>query len=298
MIIALAAALSGLVIQDVAYRIPLRGPGGYESYLVDLEFEPNREKSISIHFMAGHRRVAWQQAPSVAEMDPKGEGRARIALHQPASLGVDRVIITDGETSDAVTIKTYEQKNSYIFPLAGNGLITQGPFNNGGHSARSTLFANDVIGLDTNYAPMLGEEETNENMAGFGMDVIAPADGTIVWTRTGIPDQVGGYDENSFKLPDGTSAFTGNAVVIDHGNGEFVTLMHMKKGSIVVKVGDKVVKGQKLGQLGNSGDSFGAHLHIQLQDGPIPGEANGLPIKFSDQGDRYLTRGQYISHGE
>ena len=53
----------------------------------------------------------------------------------------------------------------------------------------------------------------------------------------------------------------GNCVVIDHGNSEFSLLAHMQEGSVTVKVGDQVVAGQVIGKLGNSGSSFGPHLH-------------------------------------
>lgn len=41
---------------------------------------------------------------------------------------------------------------------------------------------------------------------------------------------------------------------------------HMQSGSLTVSLGDKVKRGQVLGLVGNTGQSFGAHLHFTIQD--------------------------------
>ena len=48
----------------------------------------------------------------------------------------------------------------------------------------------------------------------------------------------------------------GNMIRIDHGNGYQTRYLHLAHGSIAVKVGDKVNKGQTLGYMGNTGNSF------------------------------------------
>jgi murein DD-endopeptidase MepM/ murein hydrolase activator NlpD len=42
-------------------------------------------------------------------------------------------------------------------------------------------------------------------------------------------------------------------------------MAHLKKDSITVKRGDLVRRGQRLGLCGNSGNSSGPHLHLQVQ---------------------------------
>jgi murein DD-endopeptidase MepM/ murein hydrolase activator NlpD len=57
----------------------------------------------------------------------------------------------------------------------------------------------------------------------------------------------------------------GNTVRIDHGDG-FVTLYgHMEWNSLRVAVGDAVTAGTPLGAEGNTGRSFGCHLHFEVQ---------------------------------
>ncbi len=60
------------------------------------------------------------------------------------------------------------------------------------------------------------------------------------------------------------TASMGNYVIIDHGNGFKTRYMHMLKGSVKVRTGDVVKKGQVIGYMGNTGNSFGRHLHFDI----------------------------------
>jgi murein DD-endopeptidase MepM/ murein hydrolase activator NlpD len=52
---------------------------------------------------------------------------------------------------------------------------------------------------------------------------------------------------------------------------------HLKPGSVAVRVGDRVRQGQRLGLLGNSGNTDFPHLHFQLTNGASPAASDGLP---------------------
>ena len=54
-------------------------------------------------------------------------------------------------------------------------------------------------------------------------------------------------------------------MTIDHGNGIQTRYYHMKKGSLVVKNGQKVSRGQPIGQIGATGYVTGAHLHFEIR---------------------------------
>lgn len=72
-----------------------------------------------------------------------------------------------------------------------------------------------------------------------------------------------------FSIADGKVAAAykgtlyGNTVVVDHGERVYSLYLHMD--SIAVKEGEKVVQGQKVGTLGNTGYSTAAHLHLSLK---------------------------------
>lgn len=94
-----------------------------------------------------------------------------------------------------------------------------------------------------------------------GVDVLAAADGTVKGTRDGMPDV--------FASQAGPDAIKGrecgNGVVIDHGGGWESQYCHMQKGSVAVRSGAKVTRGQKLGLVGYSGFANFAHVHFEVR---------------------------------
>ena len=94
-----------------------------------------------------------------------------------------------------------------------------------------------------------------------GVRVIAAADGRVQAIRNTRPDQpyVPGTDLNGQEC--------GNAVRIDHGNGYQSVYCHMKLGSVRVTPGQRVLKGQVLGEVGLSGLTNYPHLHLTITQG-------------------------------
>ena len=80
----------------------------------------------------------------------------------------------------------------------------------------------------------------------------------------------------------------GNHVILDLGGGVYAMYAHFIKGSITVKVGDEVKTGDKIAELGNTGNANASHLHFQLMDGPTLLGSNGLPYVF----DSFVYDGQ------
>lgn len=71
--------------------------------------------------------------------------------------------------------------------------------------------------------------------------------------------------------------------MIDHGNGEFSAMGHLKQGSILVKPGDRVRQGQVIAQMGRSGMGSGLiHVHYQLQDRSDLFNSEALPFRFDN----------------
>ncbi len=91
----------------------------------------------------------------------------------------------------------------------------------------------------------------------YGKPVIASADGYITDVETGVEDNIIG-DAN-------LSNNWGNSVVIHHAEAFFSQMSHLQKGSILVKKGQYVRKGEQIGRCGNSGRSPYPHLHFQFQ---------------------------------
>lgn len=75
-------------------------------------------------------------------------------------------------------------------------------------------------------------------------------------------------DKAVFAIMDGTVTEAGvgknDIVTIKHANGLLSTYWHMPKGDILVKVGDTVTTGQRIGTMGQVGQAEGIHLHFEL----------------------------------
>ena len=70
----------------------------------------------------------------------------------------------------------------------------------------------------------------------------------------------------NYNRTDKTGGSYGNYVRIKHPNGYYTLYAHLKYGSVTVSKGSKVKKGQVIGYMGNTGHSFGAHLHFEVRN--------------------------------
>ncbi|MEZ5816334.1 MAG: M23 family metallopeptidase [Hyphomicrobiaceae bacterium] len=107
-----------------------------------------------------------------------------------------------------------------------------------------------------------------------GVSAIAPAQGRVLRVRDGMTD--------AFARDHGRSGIAsrecGNGLVIDHGDGIETQYCHLLRGSIVVRPGDRVERGDMLGKVGYSGLADFAHLHFTIRrDGRVLDPFSGQP---------------------
>jgi hypothetical protein len=148
----------------------------------------------------------------------------------------------------------------------------------GGGMFLAQRFAIDWEQLDASGRLWVGDDSVLTNWEGYGENILAVADGTVVRAIEGQPDQVpGALPENlDPRLADG------NAVFLRLRDGRVVFYAHMIPGSVTVKEGERVVRGQVLGRMGNSGNSSAPHLHMHVIDRNALFAANGLPYVFDN----------------
>jgi len=167
-------------------------------------------------------------------------------------------------------------------------------------------YAIDFVGVDerhrdagrTDWRTWLRTEPPQRFYA-FGRPILAPADGVVVAVHDGEPDHDARRSQLTLvaymfgqvgRLRQGPAAVAGNHVVIELGRGGvFVALVHLRRGSLRVSVGDGVVTGQQLAECGNSGNSTQPHVHVQLMDSVDLAVARGVPVLF--RGYREWSRG-------
>ena len=121
----------------------------------------------------------------------------------------------------------------------------------------------------------------------YGARAIAAADATIVHVIDGLDEQTPG------ALPEGISLreADGNSIVAKLHDGLYMLYAHLQAGSIKVKEGDTVKRGDLLGLVGNSGNTSAPHLHFHVMDGPSALTSEGVPYVI----DRFATRGRLRS---
>jgi len=142
------------------------------------------------------------------------------------------------------------------------------------HDVPAQKFAFDLLGVDERGETHRGAGAKNEDYLCFGREILAPADGVVVEAIDGVHDNAPG-SMNPYCL-------VGNCVVIQHRTNEFSVLAHFQRGSVVVKAGEQVKRGQLLGKCGNSGNSSEPHLHYHLQHSAIFQDALGIKILFQN----------------
>ncbi len=207
-----------------------------------------------------------------------------LTLH-PGTGPADRVSLTGART-------TVERRGpvSVSSPLRGNGLlalIAHAPVTIDDRLSHAQRYAIDFVRLNQAGDNIFdGDPQRNESYAVYGAEVFAAAPGTVVAVRNDMAE----------NTPPTEPPFTawenvpGNRVVQHLGGDRYALYAHMQPGSVRVKVGQRVRRGEVLGLVGNTGISSGPHLHFQVMDGPggpSALDANGLAYVF----DRFTLVG-------
>lgn len=162
-------------------------------------------------------------------------------------------------------------------PHRSSPLPVNGKLNNSQRFAIDWKRANDEGEFYT------GDKTKNESYVDYGSEVYAVADGTVVATLDNVKSNAPGTLPAS--VPELAAKLTvenvdGNHIVLDIGGGVYALYAHFIEGSLLVKPGDTVKKGDQLAKLGNTGNANASHLHFQLMNGPSLLSADSLPYVF------------------
>ena len=136
-------------------------------------------------------------------------------------------------------------------------------------------FAYDFLQIGSNGRSFQRNGKNNSDYYAYGKKVLAAKEGTVVFLRADVTENVPGETTNA-------AAPGGNVVIIDHGNNQYGYYAHLKPSSVSVKLGNRVRAGDPIGEVGNSGDSLEPHLHFHVMSKPDPVEGDGIPLVFEN----------------
>lgn len=194
--------------------------------------------------LAGHRRLSWQNRPSLPE-----EAIEREALARARGCGRDV---------------------SLAAPFRGEWVVYQGF--DGPHTHRGPWrYAVDFIQCRQGRSFADRGERLSDYYC-FGQPVLAPLAGTVVSCQNEVADNLPGEVNVEERF--------GNHVLLALSSDRYLLLAHLQQGSLLVTPGQVVQAGEVIGRCGNSGRSPQPHLHLHLQRGFELGSAT-LPFQFS-----------------
>jgi hypothetical protein len=249
---------------DAADYSTILPPGQSGLMFVDLTFEGRR----SVPRLIAHRvKVSVPDAGEDSEVTVVG-GFEKVSEMRPVVLKPP--LRGDRWFNENGCCEIIDAHRSTLLPLNGAPRPAQ-------------RFAIDFLQLDSEGRVFVGDGQVLSNWHFYGADVLAAGAGKVVEVVNDLPDQVPGQFPVGLPLEQAP----GNHVIIDMGHGEFAMYAHMIPGSVVVREGQFVRAGEKLGRLGNSGNTIVPHLHFQIMDRPSPLNSVGLPFVF----DRMALQG-------
>ncbi|QRG66030.1 M23 family metallopeptidase [Brevibacillus choshinensis] len=226
--------------------------------------------------------VPWNNTLRFVWLDESGQNGLSTAIDRDGTiLGLRLAHLSSFPKTD----ETFT-KGTYHLPFRGEWFTYWGGTNelvNYHYAYPSQRYAFDFLVM-RNGRTYSGDPKRNDSYYAFGMPILAPASGTVLKVSGSIWDnEPGSYNEEYAA---------GNFVEIDHGNGEYSLLAHLKHGSVTVKPGVHVERGQVIGQCGNSGNSREPHLHMQVSDSSDLLGAHSIRIRFADQAQ--IVQGDFV----
>ena len=148
-------------------------------------------------------------------------------------------------------------------------------------------FAIDFVKLDQAGQLGVGDQNTITNWYSYGVAVLAVGDGIVASTRTDFVES----PTLSAHPKYGPEQATGNYVSIRLGPDQYAFYEHLQPGSIQLKPGQAVRKGDVIGRIGFTGQSTGPHLHFHVATADSPLGAEGVPFVF----EQFTLIGSYVN---
>ena len=152
------------------------------------------------------------------------------------------ITFNSGKTTHQI-VRYRPSEDALIKYYTRDGTSTEGQF------LRAPL---EFTRVSSNFNPRRLHPIHNRIMPHNGIDYAAPTGTPIYATGTGVVTEAG------------KKRLNGNYVVLKHGATYQTKYLHLHKIDPKIKVGEKVVQGQRLGSVGMTGAATGPHLHYEF----------------------------------
>ena len=211
---------------------------------------------------------------------------------------------------------------SVEFPLRGEWVAENSPGDrvpSHGTDALAQRYAYDFIRVDRRPGLHVHPGGVMGNLIGFpvteaygwGQPIHMPFDGEIIEAADGHrePARVVPIREMASALRNALTfdargslqPIIGNHVIARSGE-LYAAFVHLTTGSVAVRPGQPVRTGDLIGRVGHTGNSTAPHLHFQLQDGPDPRTARGVPCAFREleveRDGQWVRRTDHVPRGK
>jgi hypothetical protein len=310
----------------------------YELYLTNFAANPitlRRVEVLDADDSSGAPIAAFEALQLDALVQPIGAAEGNSDTHQLAGgrsvvvflwIALEHGVSVPGHLRQRVTTAEFVAEGAVIAthhrellvlgpPVTGaNWLADDGPSNDPeNHHRRGILVFQGRALISRRYAidwqqnqngkDFSGDESDKRSYYAYGKPVLAVADSTVVTARDGLPDNVPRHNGEFTPAVEMTpETVFGNYIVLDLGGQQFASYLHLQPGSVRVKVGDHVRRGQVLAKIGGSGDAREPHVHFQVQTSSDPLAGEGVPylidhyrVKSAD--DVWQTRARELPLG-
>jgi hypothetical protein len=238
---------------------------------------------------------AWWRARRLDWRLPTGRGGWAAAVVAFAVLGVfgyllSQVVGAGRVPPGAVELGFPFESGTFMIAHGGSRPMMNAHMSVRSPTARGQRYALDIVridGLGRRARRLYPSDPARYRI--FGTPVIAPCAGSVVATLDGLPDH-----RPPAREPDLSDA-AGNHVQIRCDPGFYAVLAHLARGSVAVEPGQRIGAGDRVGLVGNSGNTSEPHLHVNAQSGPGDRfilDADPLPIVFVDHG--FLRRNDVV----
>ncbi|MGH8012963.1 MAG: M23 family metallopeptidase [Candidatus Binataceae bacterium] len=304
----------------IAFTGNNRGHAGYELYVTNYNAQPMRIMALTAQGNGGKPfKVEWSGSDLAAMFSAiaGNYGKPQEPLLQPSETGVIFVFLNFDSVQDApdsiintITVERGKaketlqrtqstpitiEKNAAVIvsaPITGDDwLAANGPSNNSVHRRAliplngephiGQRFAIDWVKFGPDGNTYKGDPHHNSSYYAWNLPVKAAAYGRIVAVKDGIPENTPDpADPARRAVTMNLKTIAGNNVIEDIGGGHYALYAHLRPGSITVKKGDAVHRGEVIAHLGNTGNSTEPHLHFQVCDAPSFIASNGVPFEI------------------